>query len=250
MPALGIKQHFLLERETNSHRHAAFDLALHQHGINRRAAIVRGDHTYHFHLAGFIVDVHFGDLSGIDVGAKWLALAGFRVQRQGFGIKRGATYRRLSRDHPRVVGHITDVHIALWEAFDENFVVLCFELRRLDAEQWSGYFEKSQFGLFGCHSRGIAGHISRAAGNGAGVHRRGVGVGGNDVHVIGCDSQLLCGDLRQNRQRALACFHRAGEQSGRAVLVDLHHGRARVRCHSKSDRIPHAGHTASAPFHD
>ena len=50
-------------------------------------------------------------------------------------------------------------------------------------------------------------------------------------------------------QRALPGFHRAGEHRRGAVLVHLHHRRARIGRDGEADRIPHAGDAAAAPFH-
>ena len=70
------------------------------------------------------------------------------------------------------------------------------------------------------------------------------------MHVVGGDAERLGGDLAEHRERALAGFDRAGQHRRGAVLVDLHHRRARIGRDGEADRIPHAGDAASAPLHD
>src|SRR5204863_5957513 len=81
-------------------------------------------------------------------------------------------------------------------------------------------------------------------------HGRRVRVRGHHMHVVSRDAELLRDDLREDRQRALACFNRAREQCRGAVFVDLDHRRAWICRNGKSDRVPHARDAASPLLHD
>ena len=200
-------------------------------------------------FAGLVVDIDFGDLRGVNVGAEGLALPGFRIERDGGGIERGAADGRLAGDHPSVIGDIGDVHAALRIALDLYAMIFRFELVRLYAQHGRGDVEHHQLHFFGGKPGGVAGDVSGAARDRAGIHGRGVGVGGNHVHVIGGDAQFLRGDLGQNGERALAGLDGAGQQRGGAVLIHLHDRRTWVSGYGEADGVPHAGHAASATFH-
>src|SRR5664279_1309448 len=70
------------------------------------------------------------------------------------------------------------------------------------------------------------------------------------MHVVGGDAERLGRDLAEHCERTLAGFDRAGEHRGGAVLIDLHRRRARIGVDGETDRVPHAGYAAAAPFHE
>ena len=247
---LGVEQHLLLQRHADAHRNAALDLAFDQHRIDGGAAIMRGGDAQDFDLAGLVVDVDLGDLRGVDVGRERLALPGLRIHGDGRRVPRGAADRRLAENDLRAMRHLPDRNIALRIALHLDFSVFRLELADLHPQHGRRGFEQNRLGGFGGEPDGVAGDISRAAGDGAGIHRRRVGIGGDDMHVVGGDAERLGRDLAEHRERALPGLDRAGEHRRGAVLVHLYRRRARIGIDGKADRIPHAGDAASAPFHE
>ena len=57
-----VHHEFLGERVAQSHVDGALELPLHRHGVERRAAVVRGVHALDLHLAGLGVHLHLGHL--------------------------------------------------------------------------------------------------------------------------------------------------------------------------------------------
>ena len=135
------------------------------------------------------------------------------------------------------------------EALHLDLPVLGLELVGTDAQHRRRDLEQDVLGLFGRELDRVAGHIGRAAGDGARIHGRRIGIRRNHMHVIGGDAEFLRGDLAEDGERALARFHGAGDQGRGAVLIDLHRRRRRVGHHGKPDRVPHAAHAFSALFH-
>ena len=58
-----VDHHLFHERVADAHDHAAIDLALMHERIEDRAGAVRGGELFEFHLAGFRVDLDFGNLN-------------------------------------------------------------------------------------------------------------------------------------------------------------------------------------------
>ena len=67
-----VEQDFLLQGEPDAHGDPPFDLAFHQHRVDRGAAVVRGGDADDLDLSGLIVNVDLGDLRGVDVGVNGL----------------------------------------------------------------------------------------------------------------------------------------------------------------------------------
>jgi hypothetical protein len=122
-------------------------------------------------------------------------------------------------------------------------------LFRPHAEHRRRDFEQYFLGL-GCrHLDRIAGDIGRAAGDGAGIHRRCIGVARNHMDIGRRDAEFLGRDLAQHRQGALSGLDRTGQHRRRAVFIDLDDRGTGIGGNGKPDRVPHAGDAASSLFH-
>ena len=135
LPACAVEQDLLLQREADPHRDTTLHLALDQHRIDGRAAVVGGDDADDLHLAGFVVDVDLGDLRRVDVGGERFALPGLRVQRRGLRIVGSAAYRRPAQDGEGVAGDVSDRQLALRIVPDLYAAVPRLELIGRHAEQ-------------------------------------------------------------------------------------------------------------------